>query len=247
MRHSVAQTAQLLLHHTRCSPALSCRADANRDEARPAPARRPGPPLTSLPMPAALPIARRHVAQSMQQVAERAIRVVTDAAWQAEKAAELAEADRRGARRGALLATCFGTLAVLAGIAVLAAVRLNMRTNAEMASIAAALSQLQMTQRQINDRLTALQASSTTQAAPGSRGSIRPVAPATTSPVTLPLAPIGHALPVGNKPLPPFAQSVPNGSVWPQPHHAARDEPRRLDRIAPQSVAVARGAAATTE
>lgn len=202
----------------------------------------------SLRIPSALPVAQGHVAQGVQLVAEQSIRVVTDAAWQAEQAARLAEAARGRARRGTLVATSFGALALLFGVAVVAASHINTRTNAEMASVAAALRRLDATQRQISDRLTALRASSATQAAlikPTSRGSIMPVAPAAATPVTVPVVPIGPAVPVAIKPLPPVTWSVPHQPTRQRPPHGGPVQPARLNRIAPSSVEIARAAART--
>ena len=231
-RLSVARNAQILLHHSRRNPALTCRAGANSLP-------------VSLQVRSSLPVARGQVAQGVQHVAEHAVRVVTDAAWQAEQAARLAEAVGRGARRGNLVAMSLGALAVLLGIAVVAAGRITMRTDAEMASVAAALRQLNATQRQINDRLTAQQASQAALAGPTSQGSILPVAPAATAPVMVPVAPLGPAVPVPIKPLPPLTWSTPNE---PMRRLQADDWPARrprLNREAPSNVATSEAAPGT--
>jgi hypothetical protein len=243
LRLSVARNAELLLNHSRRNPALICRAGAKSNEPGSELARRGGGGLPiSLHIPSALPVARKQVAQGAQQVAEHAIQVVTDAAWQAEQGARLAEAARRGARRSTLVAMCFGALALLFGISVVTASHINTRTNAEMASVATALRQLDATQHQINDRLTALQASSATQAAlvaPTSRGSVMPAAPAAAPPVALPVAPIGPAVPVATKPLPPVTWSVPNKARRRVPPSDLPAQRARVIRIAPSRLAVA--------
>jgi hypothetical protein len=241
-RFSVAQNAQLLLHHSRRKPALSCRADATSNEPLSRLGRQRGGLPISLHIPSALPVAQRHVAQGAQRVAEQAIRVVTDAAWQAEQAARLAKAAERGARRGSRVAASFGVLAVSFGIAAVAASHINTRTNAEMASVAAALRRLDATQRQISDRLTALRAPPATQAAlvaPTSGGSLMPAAPAASPAGTVPVAPIGPALPVAIKPLPPVTRSVPLEPTRRQPPHEGPVQRARLNRISPSSVEMA--------
>jgi len=204
LRLSVARNAQLLLHHSRRNPGLTSRAGADSNEPLPTLARRASALPVSLHVRSALPVAQGQIAQGVQHVAEHAVRVVTDAAWQAEQAAQLAEAVGRGARRGNLVAMSLSALAILLGIAVVAASQINTRTNAEMASVAAALRQLNATQRQINDRLLAQQGSQAALVAPTSPGSTVPAAPAAAPPVMLPVAPLGPAVPVSIKPLPPL-------------------------------------------
>jgi hypothetical protein len=153
-------------------------------------------------------------------------------ACQAEQAARLADEARRSARRGKLVATSFGAFAALFGIALVAISHINTRTNADMASIAAALSRLGGTQRQIDDRLTALHASSATQAtllAPGSPAPVMPVSPVAAPPVMTPVAPLGPALPVAIKPLPPVTWSIQEESERRQPPHHAPVQRARLD------------------
>ena len=204
LRLSVARNAQLLLHHSRRNPRLTSRADANSNEPLPALARRAGALPVSLHARSSLPVSHAEISQDVQHVTEHAVRVVTDAAWQSEQAAQLAEAVGRGARRGNLVAMSLGALAILLGIAVVAASHINTRTNAEMASVAAALRQLNATQRQINDRLTAQQGSQAALVAPTSQGPIMPETPAAAPPVMQPVAPLGPAVPVSVKPLPPL-------------------------------------------
>lgn len=244
LRLTVARNAALLLNHSRRNPALICRAGANRAEPGSGLTGRAGGLPISLHVRSALPVAPGHVAQGVQQVAEHAIRVVTDAAYQAEQAARLAEAARRGARRTTLVAVSFGASAVLFGIAVVAARHIDTRTNAEMASVAAALHQLDATQRQINDRLTALQASPATQAAlvaPTEQGSVLPAAPAAAPPV----APIGPAVPVATKPLPPVTWSTPNKATRRLPPNDLPAQRARLMRTAPSTVEMARATSGT--
>lgn len=242
VRPSVARTALSLLQHARRNPTLSCRADADSNEPVSGPALRAGGLPISLRIRSALPVAHGNAAQGAQQVAEHAIRVVMDAAWQAEHAAQIAEAVARGARRRTLLVASFGALGVLFGIAVVAASRITTRINADMASVAAAMHRLDATQRQINDRLTTLQASSARQAAldePTNRGPIIPVAPSAAAPV----APTGPALPGAIKPLPALTSSVPDRSTRRQSADRTSVQRARLDRTAPSPVAMATMAA----
>ncbi len=246
LRLSVSRDAQLLLHHAKRNPALSCRTAANGNELPSGFVRRAGPLPISLHMPSALPVAHGHAAQGVQRVAEHAIRVVTDVACQAEQAARLADEARHSARRGKLVATSLGAFAALLGIAVVAASHINTRTNVEMASIATALRQLDATQRQINDRLTALHASSATPATlvmPGSPAPVIPVSPVAAPPVTARVAPIGPALPVAIKPLPPVTWSIPRQSGRQQPLRGSPIQRARLDRTVPSKVVLTKTAA----
>jgi hypothetical protein len=247
-RLSVSRNAQLLLHHARRNPALSCRTAANSNGSPSGLMRRTGSLPISLQVSAALPVAAGPVAHGVQRVAEHAIRVATDVACQAEQAARLADEARRSAHRGKLVAASFGAVAALFGIAVVAGSHINMRTDAEMATVANALRQLDATEHQINDQLTALHASSATQAtlvAPGGPTPVMPISPVAAPPVTAPVAPIGPALPVAIKPLPPVTWSVPGGSAQRQRAHHAPVQRARLDRTAPSKVMMAKAAAET--
>ncbi len=248
MRLSVVRNAELLLNHSRRNPALICRAGAKSYEPRSEPAGRAGGLAISLHAPSALPVAQGQPVQGVQQVAEHAIRVLTDAAWQAEQAARLAAAAGGGARRSTLVTMSFGALAVLFGIAVVAASHINTRTNAEMASVATALRQLDATQHQINDRLTALRASPPTQAAlvaPTSRSSVILAAPAAAPLVAVPVAPIGPAVPVATKPLPPVTWSVPNKATRRLPPSEPPAQRAELIWAAPSKLAMAGAASGT--
>jgi hypothetical protein len=249
LRLSVSRNAQLLLDHARRNPALSCRTAANSNEPPSGFVRHAGVLPISLHIPSVLPATPGNIAQDVQRVAEHAIRVVTDVACQAEQAARLADEARRSARRGRLIATSFGAFAALFGIAVVAASHINTRINDEMASVATSLRQLDATQRQINDRLTAMHASPATQAtlvAPGSAAAAgMPVSPVAAPPVVAPVAPIGPALPVGIKPLPPVTWSVPGESGQRQPTGHPSVQPARLGRIAPSRVVTVKAAAET--
>jgi len=245
LRLSVARNAQLLLHHSRRNPGLTCRSEANSNDPIPVLARRAGGLPASLHVPSALPVVQGQIAQGVQHVAEHAVRVITDAAWQAEQAAQLAEAVGRGARRGNLVAMSLGALAILLGIAVVAASHINTRTNAEMASVAAALRQLNATQREINDRLTAQQASQAALVAPTSQGSIMPVAPAAAPPVMVPVAPLGPAVPVDIKPLPPVTWSAPTETTRRLSPHDAPVQRSRLNRNPPSNVTMSEAASGT--
>jgi len=240
-RLSVARNAQFLLHHSRRNPGLTCRTGANSNDPLPVLARRAGGLPVSLRARSGLPVAQGQIAQGVQHVAEHAVRVVTDAAWQAEQAAQLAEAVGRGARRGNLVAMCLGALAVLLGVAVLAASQINTRTNAEMASVAAALRQLNATQRQINERLTAQAA----LVAPTSQGSIMPVAPAAAPPAMVPVAPLGPAVPVDIKPLPPVTWSAPTETTRRLPPHDPPVQRSQLNRKPPSNVTMSEAASRT--
>ncbi len=244
----MSRNAQLLLHHARRNPALSCRAAANSNERPSGSVRRTGTLPISLQMPSALPVAQGYAMQSVQRVAEHAIRVVTDVACQAEQAARLADEAKRSARRGKLIATSFGAFAALLGIALVAASHINSRTNADVASVAAALSRLDATQRQINDRLIELHDSATTQTtllAPGSPAPAMPVSPVAAPTVAAPVAPIGPALPVAIKPLPPVTWSIREESGRRQPPRHAPVQRARLDSTALSKVMTATAAADT--
>jgi hypothetical protein len=244
-RLSVSRNAQLLLLHARHNPALSCRGATNSNELPGAFVRRTGSLPISLQIPSALPLAQGHVAQGVQRVAEHAIRVVTDVACQAEHAARLADEAKRSARRGRLVATSFGAFAALFGIAVVAANHLDTGTSADIASVATALIRLDATQRQINDRLTALHASASTEAtlvAPGSPTPVMPLSPVAAPPVAVPVAPIGPALPVAIKPLPPVTWSIQEESGRRQPPHHAAVQRVRLDPTVPSKVMLAKSA-----
>lgn len=249
LRPSVSRNAQLLLHHARRNPALSCRTAANSNEQPFGLVRRAGVLPISLHMLSALPAAQPHVAQGVQRVAEYGIRIVTDVACQAEQAARLASEARRSARRGKTVAASFGVFAAVFGIAVVvAASHIDRRTNADMASVSTALRQLYATQRQINDRLTALDPSSATQAAlvaPSGPAPVMPVSPVTAPPVTAPVTPIGPALPVAIKPLPPVTWPIPGASGPRQPPRGARLQRARLDPTVRSKVVTAKAAAET--
>ena len=236
LRLPVARNAQLLLHHSRRNPALTGRASGNTHGPLPVLARRAGGLPVSLHVPRGLPVVQGQTAQSVQRVAEHVVRVVTDAAWQAEEAAQFAEAAGRGARRGNLVATSLGAFVILLGIAVLAARHINTRTNVEMTSVAAALRQLNATQREINDRLNAQQAPQAALVAPTGQGSIMPVAPTAVPPVTVPVAPIGPAVPVDIKPLPPVTWSAPNEATHPVPPNDLPVQRSRFIRNAPSNL-----------
>ena len=229
-----------MLHHSRRNPGLTWRAGVNSNAPLPVLARRAGALPVSLQVPSALPVGQGQIPQDVQHVAEHAVRIVADAAWQAEQAAQLAEAVGRGARRGNLVAMSLGALAILLGIAVAAASHIDTSTNAEMASVAAALRQLNATQRQINDRLTAQQGSQAALVAPTGQGSIMPAAPAAGPAVML--APLGPAVPVSIKPLPPVTWSAPNEPTRRLLPHGPPVQSSRLNGNAPSNLAISEAA-----
>jgi hypothetical protein len=174
-------------------------------------------------------------ARDLRRAADGAVRVVREAAGQAEEAARLAGQAGRTARRGTLAAAGFGTLAALLCVAVAAASHINAQANAEATKVSAALTKLNNTQHQIDDRVEALHAHAVTQAALVTPGDRVPLAPPATASGSMPR--IVPAVPVAIKPLPPVTWSVPSRQTLSR--DGASAERVRADTGVSSSVAMA--------
>jgi hypothetical protein len=237
-RLSVAQLAHVLVRHAVRDPSLRCRSAANSNEQRQAAGlNRSALPISLRTSPLATPALAVSYSEGMRRTADDTLRMVREAAGQAEEAAALADAAGRTARRGTLTAAGFGTLAALFCIAVVAASHINTQANAEAAKVSIALATLDNTQHRIDARLEALHAHAVTQAAlvtPGDRTPIAPPLATTASGVMPRIAPV---VPVAIKPLPPVTWSIPGRRTFPQDTTPA--ERVRADSGASPNMAVA--------
>jgi len=162
----VEQLAHVLLNRARVEPALQCRSPANSNAALPFDATEPvqvteppSPPDPMADLPALLELLRGDPpADDSLRIAIASVRHAEEASWQASQAS-------RAARRGIVIATAFGVVGVMIGVAAIADSRFFHHAGPQLAAVSSELRAIGDAQRQIDDQLSALHADAVARAA----------------------------------------------------------------------------------